>query len=130
MEERITERDWHDAKFKDAARSLIANYERAKLKKLWDFENGLEDGTIIRLPCKVGDTLYEVFKDHKPAFIKETTVDKIVFTAKGIRLKLARNSFYETAISSIGKTLFLSKEEAEKKLAEIEGKSYGRENNR
>ena len=80
-----------------------------------------EQGLIVRLPCKVGDTLYEVFKNHKPAFIQETTVDKIVFTAKGIKLKLARNSFYETAISSLGKTLFLSKEEAEKKLKELKG---------
>lgn len=90
--------------------------------KLKELEDGFEDGTIVKPPCKVGDTLYEVFDDKyssKPAFIQETIIDKIVITSKGLKLKLSRNSFYETAISSLGKTLFLSKEKAKKKLEEL-----------
>lgn len=90
--------------------------------KLQELEDGFEDGTIVKPPCKVGDTLYEVFDDKyssKPAFIQETIIDKIVITSKGLKLKLSRNSFYETAISSLGKTLFLSEEEAKKKLEEL-----------
>ena len=88
--------------------------------RLAELEDDLESGKIIRLPCKVGDTVYEVFKDHIPPFIKETKIKKIVVTGKGLRLRLSRNSFYETAISSLGKTVFLTREEAEAKLKELQ----------
>ena len=87
--------------------------------RLRELEDKIENGMLIELPCKVGDTVYEVFKDHKPPFIQETKIEKIVITAKGLRLRLARNSVYETAVSSIGKTIFFTKAEAEKKLEEL-----------
>lgn len=92
---------------------------RIAYNKLCAIEDKIEQGKLIELPCKVGDKVYEVFKDHIPPFIKETKIEKIVITAKGLRLRLARNSFYETAVSSIGKTVFLTCEEAEKRLKEI-----------
>ena len=87
--------------------------------RLRELEDKIENRTLVETPCNVGDTVYEVFKDHIPPFIKETKVEKIVITAKGIRLRLARNSVYETAVSSIGKTIFFTKAEAEKKLEEL-----------
>lgn len=95
-------------------------YETIKrcIERLAELEDKIEDGRLKELP---GDTVYEVFKDHIPPFIQETTIDKIIVTKKGLRLKLARNSFYETAVSSIGKTIFFSKAEAEKKLKELKG---------
>lgn len=94
-------------------------YEIMK-NRLAELEDKIMDGTLVELPCKVGDTVYEVFKYHKPPFIKETTIEKIVITGKGFKLRLSRNSVYETAISSLGKTLFLSKAEA--KLKELQEK--------
>lgn len=97
-------------------------YEVMK-NRLAELEDKIENGTLIELPCKIGDKVYEVFKEHKPPFIKETKVEKIVITAKGIRLRLARNSVYETAVSSIGKTILFTKAEAEARLKELqEGK--------
>ena len=90
------------------------------IERLAELEDKIENGTLIELPCNVGDTVYEVFKDHIPPFIKETKIEKIVITEKGLRLRLARNSFYETAVSSIGKTLFFTSEEAEKRLKELQ----------
>ena len=72
------------------------------------------------LPCKVGDTIYEVFKNHRPPFIKQTTIEKIIITTKGLRLKLERNSTYETSITAWEKTLFPTEEAAEKALEESE----------
>lgn len=95
-------------------------YGSKVLRKLGELEDKIEQGLMIELPCKVGDTVYEVFKDHIPPFIKETKIEKIVVTGKGLRLRLARNSFYETAVSSIGKTLFFTREEAEAKLKELQ----------
>lgn len=88
------------------------------LRRLAELENKIENGTLIELPCKVGATIYEVFKTHKPPFIQQTKVEKIIITEKGLKLKLARNSVYETAISSLGKALFLTEAEALKKIKE------------
>lgn len=87
--------------------------------RLYELENAIENGTLVFLPCKVGDTVYEVFKNHRPPFIQQTTIEKIIITRKGLRLKLERNSTYETSITAWGKTLFPTKEAAEKALEEL-----------
>lgn len=90
--------------------------------RLSELEDKIENGTLIELPCKVGDTIYEVFKNHKPPFIQQTKVEKIIVTEKGLKLKLARNSSYETSISSLGKTLFLTEEAAKAQIKELQEK--------
>lgn len=92
----------------------------SSLERLTELEDKIEDGTLVELPCTVGDTIYEVFKNHKPPFIQQTKVEKIIITEKGLKLKLARNSFYETSIASLGKIIFLTEDEARKKLEELE----------
>ena len=87
--------------------------------RLCYLEDCIENGKLVFLPCKVGDTIYEVFKNHRPPFIQQTTIEKIIITRKGLRLKLERNSTYETSITSLGKTLFPTKEAAEKALEEL-----------
>lgn len=94
--------------------------EDAKVfEKLCDLEDKIENGTLVDLPCKVGDTIYEVFIYHKPPFIQQTKVKKIIITEKGLKLKLARNSVYETSIASLGNTLFLTEAEAEARLQKL-----------
>lgn len=90
------------------------------VKRLGELEDKIENGTLVELPCKVGDTMYEVFKYHKPPFVQQTKIEKVIVTNKGLRLKLERNSVYETSVSSLGKTLFGTQEEAEKRLEEIQ----------
>ena len=51
--------------------------------RLAELEDKIENGTLIELPCKVGDTIYEVFKNHKPPFIQQTKVEKIIVTEIG-----------------------------------------------
>ena len=81
--------------------------------RLYEFENAIENDTLVFLPFKVGDTVYEVFKNHRPPVIQQTKIEKIIITSKGLRLKLERNSTYETSITAWGKTLFPTKEAAE-----------------
>lgn len=99
--------------------SNIQAAEEELFERLADLEDKIEAGTLVELPCKVGDVVYEVFKNHKPPFIQQTRIEKIIITDKGLRLKLERNSVYETSIASLGKTLFLTKTEAEKRLEEM-----------
>lgn len=86
------------------------------IHRLAELEDKIENGTLVELTCKVGDTIYEVFKNHKPPFIQQTKVEKIIITEKGLKLKLACNSVYETSIASLGKTLFLTEAEALKNI--------------
>ena len=99
----------------DTCKTIARHVER-----LYELENAIENGTLMFLPCKVGDTIYEVFKYHRPPFIKQTTIEKIIITTKGLRLKLERNSTYETSITAWEKTLFPTEEAAEKALEELE----------
>lgn len=90
--------------------------------RLAELEDKIENKTIIELPCKAGDTIYEVFEYHKPPFIQQTKVEKIIVTEKGLKLKLACNSFYEISIASLGKTLFLTEEAAEEQIKKLQEK--------
>lgn len=73
----------------------------------------LANGVIVP-PMALGQTVWFI-RDRK---IIETKVDKIVLKNGGLYLLLSCNSFYETSCRSIGKTVFLTREEAEAALAE------------
>lgn len=87
-----------------------------------------KDGHVVVLPCKVGDMLYEV--------TGRKTIS--VYKVKAIRVELF-GLFIEWDIvegfvwqylnginaNEIGKTVFLSREEAEKALQKMEGKKDG-----
>lgn len=77
-----------------------------------------EDRVIV-LPCKVGDTVWFIRPLKQKPKIEEAVVEKIGVRKRGMYLKLSCNSMYETAASSIGKSVFLSREEAEKALEEM-----------
>ena len=103
----------------DSSNEQTVDIVARHVDRLYELENAIENGTLVFLPCKVGDTIYEVFKNHRPPFIQQTTIEKIIITRKGLRLKLERNSTYETSITAWGKTLFPTKEAAEKALEEL-----------
>lgn len=83
----------------------------------WLADDLLANGVIVP-PCKVGQIVWLV----RNGKIEETTVEKIVLKDGGLYLKLLCNSFYETTCRSIGKTVFLTKEEAERALKERDAK--------
>lgn len=121
---RLTERTKHGIAVLDSGERFVLScggYATTKaLNRLAELEDKIENRTLVDLPCKVGDTIYEVFKNHKPPFIQQTKVEKIIVTEKGLKLKLARNSVYETSIASLGKTLFLTEAEALEQLKGVE----------
>ena len=88
------------------------------LRKLADYEDAEEQGLLLRLPCKVGDTAYYVHKGG----INEVEVDSFV-----LNINLFVNVSYYIGCDRFGKTLtpyktlFFTKEEAEQKLAEYKG---------
>ena len=92
-------------------------------KKLCEYEDLEEQGLLLRLPCKVGSTLYQPTSNRQ---INEYKVIDLCFN-------ITRNEFmYEVAyqiglewykttcdFDRINKTVFLTKAEAEQKLKEM-----------
>lgn len=89
--------------------------------KLGELEDLEEKGLLLRLPCNVGDTLYK----PNPITLKEIVeirIESIFITESSInisgRTTKMKYSFC-CSPSDIGKTVFLTREEAEAALAEM-----------
>ena len=93
---------------------------------IWVHENGLDkikewikadkEGRVVVQPCKVGDTLFRVFAGE----ILEHKVGNMRYLAIQGRWDIDTTPFCSYVESSIGKTIFLTREEAEKALKEVE----------
>ena len=93
---------------------------RETLKKYEDLE---EQGRLIKLPCKVGDTVYAIgFNNNKP-IIYESVVLRILITEKEIVFNVKVDEFginSQLKQSMFDRTVFLTKSEAEQKLKKME----------
>ena len=93
---------------------MTVNETRIVLKKLCDYEDLEEQGLLVRLPCKVGDSAFIIVgKD-----ISKQGIRKIEISDNGIIFKTNRQKRIFN-VSEFGKTVFLTREEAEKKLEEM-----------
>lgn len=78
------------------------------------YEDKLENGTLVELPCKVGDTIY--FFNNRDEVIENDEVFKILISdISKISFRTRWNTEYKD-IRDIGNIAFLTKEEAEKAL--------------
>ena len=99
--------------------SAIKNYgSHDRMKELAEAD---KDGRVIVQPCKIGDKLYRVFAGE----IFEHRVGSMKYFAIQGKWDIETYPFCPCVESSIGKTVFLTREEAEKALAEMEGKKDG-----
>lgn len=88
--------------------------------KLCDYEDAEEQGLLLRLPCKVGDVVYQITRD----FISEFKIKTFVCDGKSFFFHWqCIKGIYVNVIgfhsSMIGKDVFLAKEEAEQALAKM-----------
>ena len=96
------------------------------LQKLGEYEDAEEQGLLLRLPCKVGDTVWEVNAERKR--ISEFRIETItVYPYNVIQFNWTLlEGIYKNVVgfskAELGKTVFLTREEAEAKLAEMEEK--------
>lgn len=90
-------------------------------KKLAEYEQLEEQGLLARLPCKVGDIMFRINKGAKNPVI-ELTVTQINITRRSYNLEVIDRDCGELMCfkNDIGKTVFLTRKEAEKKLEEME----------
>lgn len=90
------------------------------IKKLATYEDLEEQGLLVRLPCKVGDIMFRINKGAKNPVI-ELTVTQIDITTRSYNLEVIDRDYGELMCfkNDIGKTIFLTREDAEKKLEEM-----------
>lgn len=91
--------------------------------KLKEYEDLEEQGRLIKLSCKVGDTAYGISMGK----IISLTVNEIsIFCMKGEKIINAKcqsdDEFRNYVEREFGKTVFLTKSEAEAKLKELRGR--------
>lgn len=88
-----------------------ADKTRMILEKLAKYEDLEQQGRLVKLPCKVGDTVYKADMAHNK-----------VFQHKVMRILKIEQVYFENYdycfLHHFGKTVFLTKAEAEAKLNE------------
>ena len=115
-----------NGKYEDTIPAEMTNDDiRAVLKKLADYEDLEEKGLLVRLPCKVGDTVYRVNAGAKQPIIP-MTVSEIHFLCykneRAVRFDaVGKEDMGESCyrLEDIGRIVFLTNEEAKKKLEEL-----------
>lgn len=104
---------------------------KALFEKLAEYEDAEEQGLLVRLPCNVGDMVYEIasycfdcqkqtdwchYDCKEPTYrIRKFAVNYFEINNKNIVIH-GRSGY----AGILGKTVFLTREEAEKALAEME----------
>ena len=104
--DRLTESNpsWIDDELWESACEPDCEEIDAVYRKLKDYEGLEEQGRLVILPCKVGDTVYHVVQGR---IVEVSNVDLFF-----LLLSVAENRF--------NNSVFLTKSEAEQKLKEME----------
>lgn len=84
------------------------------MEELLKYKNAEEQGLLLRLPCKIGATVYYIEDNEINKFVVYSfdtrPLQQFVCNYEGIRLNF----------KNFGKTVFLTQAEAEQKLKEVE----------
>lgn len=90
--------------------------------KLKEYEDLEEQGRLIKLPCEVGDTVYAIIYDYEVEqyAIKESEIIEVQENINGIFfVSLINKPAFK--FNDFGKTVLLTKSEAEARLKELRG---------
>lgn len=92
------------------------------LKHIQELIDAEEQGLLLKLPCKVGDVVYQITRDIVSEFrIKTFVCDNKTFFFHWECVKGIYKNVVGFHSSRIGVDVFLTKAEAEKALAEMKG---------
>lgn len=96
-------------------------------EKLTNMEQMEEHGILVRLPCKVGDTVYTLSYRYECKNNYDCKVPRQWKCEENIPCEYEKKIHYVKKaqfclrmLESIGKNVFLTREEAEKKLEEVQ----------
>ena len=117
---RLTGQEWSDDI--DLKQELGYSYI---YKRLHELEDKIEQGKMIELPCKVGDTVYVIFYTWNmdgdfTGSMEECKVNGF-YIDEEYRIMVEDDVAYD--YRALGVDVFLTREEAEKKLKELQGRN-------
>lgn len=95
------------------------DYKNLLIEKLGKYEGLEEQGRLVKLPCKIGTEVYDITwwdNAQERVVVKGKTYYRTVHKHKVTKLP-----FTYSDIDNFGKTVFLTKSEAEAKLKELRG---------
>ena len=115
-------------RFTDTKQYMEHKQVREWLEELQHYKDLEEQGRLIELPCKIGDTVYYINTHNRLSLFKNTVyeakVARFVTTRYGTSIVIQiRNEYGCTELYSednYNKTVFLTKEEAEAALKGVE----------
>ena len=119
----MTPEEIKDPFTEDTMINLAAQALGVEPSRLRELAEADKDGRVVVLPCKVGDTVWRIVRDGEPHITRDEVRDMYFADdmTPCIELVGGRVTFTE----KFGKTVFLSRAEAERALREMEGKKDG-----
>lgn len=117
-------KEYEDLKLTPEQIREIDNLYSEQAKELREYKDAEKKDLLMRLPCKVGDSLYQLTGDIVSEFvvgcIEVSTCHHLFFHTKLVKgVNMTGKIFSQ---DEIGKTVFLTKDQAEATLEEMEGK--------
>ena len=103
--------------------SEITDFEGLPIDRIRELAEADKDGRCVVLQCKVGDTVWRIVRDGEPHITRDEVRD--MYFADDMTLCVELVGGRVTFTEKFRKTVFLSREEAEKALREMEGKKDG-----
>ena len=108
------------------------DYKNLLIEKLGKYEDLEEQGRLIKLPCKVGDTVYCIFSRYTKCTFNNEKFDEYSCQGCEYECDSKKENYVQdmraysldwivTNSKNFGKTVFLTKSEAETKLKELRG---------
>ena len=133
--ERLTKRDFSRITYNERRSIMCSSYcdncsegtgncntMKNMINRLAELEDLEEQGLLVRLPCKVGDTVYVPTRN----FVSELRITLVSVDTNEMAMYfswLLNSGIYPNLDGfhgyELGKTVFLTREEAEKKLEEL-----------
>ena len=121
--------------FKEKIEDCENDYFIAIQKKLKEYEQLDKNGLLLRLPCKVGDTVWVItspfnvfegieYDENSRDECYESFISSVTFYKNNVQYRInakVTNHFISAYYNEqdFGKTIFLTKEEAEQKLKDM-----------
>lgn len=101
-------------------------YKNLLIEKLGKYEDLEEQGRLVKLPCKVGDTVYEIHYTNRQYVILSHVVSKFViipYRFPRVEIYFENENGFSTSdlLGQLNEDLFLTRVEAEAKLKELRG---------
>ena len=91
---------------------------------LRDLLQAEQDGRLVVLPCKVGDTIYYTMEGYpivEPLKVRTFFVGDPTRRGEILHLHMIRTDKFDVSMDALGKTVFLTREDAEAALKGGEG---------